>query len=90
MLQLFDHLDGPLLGGAGRELDLADDEPLVLVGEECCRKMQEEEGHGGDDGAIDHQVAHRLAERASDDPFIFAAAELESSVEIAEEPGKPA
>jgi len=41
MLQLFDHSDGPLLGGAGRELDLAYDEPLVLVGEECCRKMQE-------------------------------------------------
>ena len=39
--------------------------------------MQEEEGHGGDNGAVDHQVAHRLAEGAADDPFIVVPAELE-------------
>src|SRR6266480_4563845 len=83
-------LDGPLLGGAGRQLDLADDEALVLIRQERGGKMQEEEGHGGHDGAVDHQVAHRLAEGAADDPLVVVPAELEQPVEPAEEPGKPA
>ena len=34
LLQLPYDLDGPLLGGAGRQLDLADDESLVLIRQE--------------------------------------------------------
>src|SRR6266702_2416584 len=55
--QLPDDLDGPLLGGAGRQLDLADNEALVLIRQERGGKMQEEEGHGGHNGAVDHPVS---------------------------------
>src|SRR6185369_3121698 len=90
LFQLPYDLDGPLLGGAGRQLDLADDESLILVRQERGGKMHEEEGHGGHNGAVDHQVAHRLAKGAADDSLILVPAELESPVEVAEEPGKPA
>jgi len=50
-LELLDDLQRALLRRAGRQLDLADDEALVLVGEERRRQPQEEHGHGRDDPA---------------------------------------
>ena len=72
LLHLPDDLDGPLLGGAGRQLDLADEESLILIRQEGGGQTQEKEDHGRDNGAVDHQVAHRLAEGAADDAFILA------------------
>src|SRR6185369_13300477 len=90
LFQLPYDLDGPLLGGAGRQLDLADDEPLIFVRQERRGKVQEEKSHGGHNGAVDYQVAHRLAEGAADDPLVLVPAEFKCPVEVAEEPGKPA
>jgi len=42
LLHLPYHLYGPLLGSAGRQLDLADDEPLVLIRQESGGETQEE------------------------------------------------
>ena len=78
------------MGGASGKLELAEQESLVLIRQERGGEMEEEVGHRRHDGAVDHQVANRLAKGTADDPFIFAAAELEYAVEPAEEPGKPA
>ena len=55
-----------------RELELAEQEALILIRQERGGEMQEEETHHGHDGAVDNQVADRLAEGAADDPLIFA------------------
>src|SRR6185369_14401 len=42
------------------------------------------------DAAVDHQVAHRLAEGLADDPLVVGPAEIEEPVEILEEAAEPA
>ena len=88
--QLFDNLQGALLGGPGRELDLADDEALILIRQEGGRQSHEQEHHPCNHGAVNHQIAHRPAEGAPDDALILDPAEVEYLVEPAEELAEPA
>ena len=50
LFQLPDDLDSPFRRGPGRQLDLADDEPLVLIRQEGGGQPQEEEDHGANQG----------------------------------------
>jgi len=83
------HLQGPLLGGSGRQLNLADDEPLVFIGKEGRGETHEQKTHAHHYGAVHRQIAHRLAEGTANDSLVFRSDEIEGPVEVGEEPLEP-
>src|SRR5512143_2648255 len=90
LLHLAYHLYGPLHGCAGRQLNLADDESLVLIRQEGSGETQEKESHRSHNGAVYNQIAFPFAKGAADYSLIQRSGTFKQFIEPTEEPRKPA